>query len=367
MATRSGLPEANGFYAPNKQVMSRSPHVARDNISTLQIGIPNWYVNAGLVEVGTGAEATVTASIEYPAGTFTQLKFAGAMTGHIPDGDTLYSDPVAVHILIASQFWVRIFWQNSAGVIYIQNAYNDVATGGCELTPSGGVDKTMGGTVPASMYNLLPVAILGYTRRPSIYVCGDSRSFGVNDTADTSLDMGIICRSIGADFAYINGSASGDSLQRFFASHARRLELSRFCSHIVNALGINDVGAGRTAGQIQADYVSVNTLFPGKPVFGVTLNPQSTSTDNWATITRQTPFTRNAVRIAINDWQRSRMAPTFSGYFEIADVVESARNSGQWIVNGSANYATSDGVHETQAICLLIKSSSAIPGWMITR
>lgn len=33
------------------------------------------------------------------------------------------------------------------------------------------------------------------------------------------------------------------------------------------------------------------------------------------------------------------------GYFETADAVETARNSGKWKVDGTANKYTSDGVH----------------------
>jgi hypothetical protein len=38
-----------------------------------------------------------------------------------------------------------------------------------------------------------------------------------------------------------------------------------------------------------------------------------------------------------------------SSYFEIADTVESSRNSGKWVVTGAANYATADGIHPAPA------------------
>ena len=63
----------------NKQLMTRSPHYSRTDITSLQIVIPNWYVNPSSThaEIGSGADATVTASIEYPENTFTQILFSG--------------------------------------------------------------------------------------------------------------------------------------------------------------------------------------------------------------------------------------------------------------------------------------------------
>src|SRR5215831_11995563 len=57
--------------------MSRSAHIATDNITQLGIVIPNFtLIDPG--EQASGGTATVTASVEYPAGTFTQIKFSAA-------------------------------------------------------------------------------------------------------------------------------------------------------------------------------------------------------------------------------------------------------------------------------------------------
>lgn len=46
-----------------------------------------------------------------------------------------------------------------------------------------------------------------------------------------------------------------------------------------------------------------------------------------------------------------------AGYLEVADKVESARDSGLWVVNGSANYATADGIHPTAASYTLMSAA----------
>src|ERR1039458_1619381 len=75
----------------NHQINFRSAHFAAETLSTIRIVSSNFY-NAGgfggnpIADTGRGAATTITASVEYPAGTFTQIKFSGSATGSIPDG-----------------------------------------------------------------------------------------------------------------------------------------------------------------------------------------------------------------------------------------------------------------------------------------
>jgi lysophospholipase L1-like esterase len=110
---------------------------------------------------------------------------------------------------------------------------------------------------------------------------------------------------------------------------------------------LHNVGGGRAVIQLT-----------GCPSYGK-------STDGWTTIQNQTPSSKIAFRTAVHDWIRAGcpeknnvpVAPGTSGavlspflyrgaggasdsYFEIADAVESSRNSGKWIPN-----YTGDGTH----------------------
>jgi hypothetical protein len=58
----------------------------------------------------------------------------------------------------------------------------------------------------------------------------------------------------------------------------------------------------------------------------------------------QTPAATEANRVSLNTWLRTVPSP-LTGVVEIADVFETARNSGLWKVNGTANYYTTDGIH----------------------
>ena len=113
--------------------MGRSYHVAMDNISSLQ-----------LVLIGE-ANASDTASIEYPAGTFTQVKFGGSATGTVPSGGILTSDSVSVTIPKGATFYVRRYHVAPTNV--------GIYTGGIDIPggdalhygASGIADQTMGG------------------------------------------------------------------------------------------------------------------------------------------------------------------------------------------------------------------------------
>jgi hypothetical protein len=146
-AARAYAPET--FSASYTQLMTRSSHFSRVSITKLKIMIPNFYVNSasGLVETATGSSATVTASVEYPSGTFTQIKFNGSTSGTIPSGSTIISDYVTVTIPNNTQFWIRMFWTNPSGVVY-SRVFEDPTIGEImDYAASGLTDKTMSGTV----------------------------------------------------------------------------------------------------------------------------------------------------------------------------------------------------------------------------
>jgi len=80
VATRARIPQA--VSGANSQMNSASAHIARDDITAIQVGFVNWYQPVGSSgETDGGTLDTFTASVEYPLGTFTQLQFSGAANG----------------------------------------------------------------------------------------------------------------------------------------------------------------------------------------------------------------------------------------------------------------------------------------------
>lgn len=139
--------------------------------------------------------------------------------------------------------------------------------------------------------------------------------------------------------------------------------------------GHNDLAAGRTAAQVEADLITTarHGKIRGAKVWITTQTPASSSTDSFATTVNQTSASINAELQTLNAWLRdgcpissTTLAPVATGtssgvlrtgsaghpvvgVFDTGAAVESSSASGKWAVNGSANYATADGTHPSAA------------------
>lgn len=360
VATRSAMQQ--DFNAGITKMMCRTHHRSRDAIANPTLIFANWY---GKTEQAPGGAATITASIEYPSGTFTQVTFSGSATGTIPNGGQLTSDPVPVSIPDDAKFYVRSFYQNAAGSTYCGRG-GDTTNGDHITYGAGAVDATMSDPLPTlSSANIMypPVAILGLTKRPSVYIAGDSRGFGNTDIPNTSLGLiGEVARSVGPSRAFINGSCSGETAAEFVANRANRTALYGYCSHVVCEYGINDINGGATAAATKANLAAVKALFPSKPVWQTTLAPETNSTDSWATTINQTALATESVRTTVNGTIRTN-ALGFNGVYEVADIMETARDSGIW---KAPNY-TGDGIHETNTANIAIVTAGIIDPSVYTR
>ncbi len=365
--------------AVNRQMMSRSMHVAMDDIVMLQVGFANWYTtNASGVDTATGAPAYVTASIEYPMGTLTPITFnGGAVTGTAADGADLLSDPASVVIPRGAKFAVRMWHTNPNGILYQKSWGLNIVSGS---VPVSGEWVTFGATTPdltASTSNtnnaqtgvsFRPSVIVAWTNRDTYAILGDSRTgAGVSyDASPSGFGLtGEVDRSLGRSFATLKLGRAGETAAQAAAttsSASKRIALgARYCSRAVLLYGINDCVLATAATTTITNLAAIAAKFGGKPVYMCTVSPKSASTDSWATTVNQTTdATANPVRVTLNNLMRTgAYPPSISGYFEVADQVESSRDSGLWKVTGVAFGNTPDGLHDNAAGCGLIEASTA--------
>ena len=361
VATNLRMPTAS--TTSNRQFNSRSHHKARDEISALQINLPGWWwqqaSGAGFTqyqEHPTQGSATYCAAIEYPEGTFTQLTFGGNVAGTASAGQDMLSDSVPVSIPEGASFWVRVHMVSTWGMVYFVGDSNTPVSDQnygerMEYAASGIVDKTMGGTIANTGTSVgrplfSPIAIIAQTAKPSVLLVGDSRVWGQRDTFDADGNKGELARGLGPHFGYINVGSAGDSPSDYLASNARRTALAQWCSHVVSQAAINALRSGtgqnKTAAVVLAEQQQILALFPSKRRLTTTTMTRTTSTDSWATVGNQTPIDVSARIIEYNDAIRAGVANSV-GYFEIADTLESARNSARWRAPGF----TTDGLHAT--------------------
>ena len=342
VATRTFI--SSNLTAGQTQAMCRSFHYARDAISSLKLLFQDAY---GVSETATGATTTIEASIEYPENTFTRVQFSGADAGSLTSGGTLISDETTVSIPSGAKFWIRHYRLNANGFIYNLYAARNDAEGDQTQAGASVPNVVMGGSITSNIaFTATPQAIIGQTRKPSVFLLGDSRVIGVGDnfTSNTSGDTGEFARTIGPEFAYINAGLAGDRISGFLAAPTKRLALSAYCSHIAVNFGINDVKSGAAAATIKTNLLIMwGILLNNKDgLFQSTLPPVSTSTDGWTTLVNQTTNANNANRVTTNTFIRTT-PDVLDAYFEMANSVESSPDSGLWAIN-----LTSDGTHENE-------------------
>jgi len=243
---------------------------------------------------------------------------------------------------------------------------------------TAGSDLTLPSTTAVSQsftWVYCPAAIMGETVTPvpTVAQIGDSIAASQADAAD----LGFILRALNGNFGHVNLAQQGETTGMFLAvgeGGGRAFPLAHV-SHAITEYGVNDIfNNARTLANWQSDSLALWTGLAqrGIKVFQTTITPKSTSTDSWATTANQTAAAQTGIRNSANDWIRAG-APIdpatkaavaigtagallagsaghpLTGYFEVADTVESARNSGLWKVTGAANYATSDGTHPSSA------------------
>jgi hypothetical protein len=368
---RARLPTTSG--GTNKQCMSRTFHYARDNITALKLVLGNWiadtsnaYGGAG-GEVGTGAAATYTASIEYPEAVFTQVTLAGSPTMAVPDKTQIVTDFASVTIPRGAKFWVRM-WANFPGALGIPY---------CGVTPkylAGGdafgfgttrADQTMGGTVTDTNTSIAfgPLAILGMTTRPSFWIGIDSRCFGQGDTADVTGDTGELGRSLGGDYGYINcGVPSMQVSNLVNATKCPNMQaLMAYGSHGISQGGINDLNFGGVSpANLAIAAASLATIWgTSRPLYLATLAPTSSGT--FTSDAGQTAGAAAANIGTYNNNLRGGGIVGISGVIDISDVLSSARDSSKWTsLSGIAH--TGDGLHANTRGYRLVHSSGVVRG-----
>lgn len=338
----------NGGLAAGNSAMSRRAHYARGNISSISAVWPGWFVQTG--PGGFGAELNLSAYnvyfwVEYPAGVYNLVD----NNLLVPAGTNTVGSALLINIPDGTKFYTWTNWINGAptfgdttinGVSNTDEFYDSYAGTGTQVPPFGS-DTNLRRTTAG------PVALIGPKGGESIAIIGDSRPAGAHDLADNSTDRGNLARSVGPLHPYLNLAIGGDDQASFLFSHSFRLALARsYCTHVIDEYGVNMIfNRNVTATNTYAYKQRMRYLF-NKPYLPTSLEPNTSSTDSWATTANQTnlhPEIANYNTII-------RALPNF---VELATSVSDSVVTTDWAVNGSANAFTIDGLHENQAGYLL--------------
>lgn len=331
-------------------IMATRGDFAMETIVNPQILLQN-FINTVTGQQISTADHIWTASIEYPVGTVTQIKFNGSATGVAVAGTPwLYSDPLVGLTIPRGAFFKLQLCQRSTEGIFIGGTTAGYGVLGDQQTIGSNVtDQTLNpswtGTAGG---NGVGAIVLSMTRRPTLLAWGDSRWQGVGNTSNSVAYPGEIGPIFGPKMGFINFSRG--SLKAADAANIANFpyigELFQYTSHDATNLGTNDLsGSAVTGAQAIAYRTTIQGYAPTKTWLHATMMPKTTSSDLWATITNQTIDTNNANVVIANDSIRAKLQGPCT-VLEFADAFESSRNSGKLKAPPMTDVAiTADGNH----------------------
>lgn len=360
-------------------------------VSQLRLAYCGFFDNGAAGEATLGNDYQVQSAIELASPVTYQRGYVnGAAITTVSDGaPVVLTDPIGYDMAADTDFFVRTGLTVSAANLYLPSGSNPrgadvgwVSANSTSQVPGTGYMNQPAGS---SYYDpTAPYMVLGIPSAPlvSVALMGDSFGEGQGDTVTNSSGVkGYLQRGLWSVNGHVvpsvnlsKGSEMAQNNQLTLGS--RKRAAWPYATHLLCALGRNDIGAGRTLLQIQTDLIAIWTAAKrtkgpyGKPLHVTqTLMPPSTSsTDNWATAANQTPtsgFAAGGVRDQLNAWIIAQAGQgLLDAYVNLNVYWEDQSNPNKWVTNGSNNYATSDGVHPSAALHLL--ASAAISNWALT-
>ena len=370
VATRCGFSVFTKFNG-TVQIQNRTIHQATDYLTAPRV----IFGTATNQAVNLDTNATIECSIEYPlnSGNYHRRLFSGVNVGTITPtalitSDTLNTLNAGITIPKGAFFAVRslLTASGSTGIQATATSFTPVGAPYYEgsitsstatqtnivvTTATGGTSGNNDGfNTPTTVFR--PLAIIDNTTQPSIFLAGDSITYGLNDVADGYNRQGMVERSLG-NIGMINAGQPSEAIVTVNSTpttFATRATLIQYCSHIIVQYGINDiVSASATASTLSASLNTFRTTYGiGKYMLACTLLPLTTTTDSFVTVANQTVFGNDVNRVAYNKALRSN---ALVGYIGIIDYEGASLDNyavSKWKVAPAGFQFTGDGIHPSQ-------------------
>lgn len=327
-------------------------------------------------DVDPATSITFSAALRDAAGNVYAVTFGGQRTVALPGGGVVVADPLAIELTAGQQIFVRTYVSTGT---YPSTRQCPTGSGGYGGTTVS-TDLTATGAAAVTGAQKLtgwgPSAIIGTPTSPGVpkacIVQGDSISYGIDDGA-YYLGAGFLLgksylsgggywmRALTGLAGVINTAISGDITSQFIIAtgHFRRAKYANYARYALIGYGNNDMGSGGSVvATLQASILTLARQNLGRGIVKnivQTITPGgATTTDHWATVGNQTASTATTNRSTYNDWVRDggpidatsgaavatgttsnavrfgQVGHPIGGYVEVADSVESSRNSGKW-------------------------------------
>lgn len=361
-ATAPHIPGTSGAFTnlsngTDTSATYRRSHTTTAGSTDYRFAYANYYNLSGVETDGLN-DITVKASVELASGVLFPIRFQGQRSVTIKPGAMVWSDPVSLRIAKGTLFYSRTYVSVTSGQKWPLgmtewHGLGDYNNRAVAQSTSVGADMTDTGTFSTNtdeaMYG--PVAIWGATTSspsPIIGIVSDSIGVGY---LDYGTNDGWIVRALNGKYRFQHVGMSSGKIDDWStpAKNYRRSPLLSPCTDIIVALGTNNIGGSLATNQPLMQTVFADFARTGRRVWVPTVPPYTTSTDSFVTTANQTVTANEANRVAMNNWIRTKPANVY-GVIEVADVLETSRNSGIWKADGTAgNKLTTDGIHPNAA------------------
>lgn len=280
--------------------MTRSFHIAREELVNPKFIFPNWAMN-NAAQVDGYAGATIKVGVEYPIGTITLVNecvAAGNAAVPHPIGNTELN--WTGRIPKGKAFFVRTYVVGPNGVVWTQLIGGNQSQRGnapgefCDLGTSDN-DKVLSGTGSPAGALYTPIVIATQKRTPSVVIIGDSRpNGGAGAYPAFPYDHGPEARLIGPIWGYTQHAISASLQSQWNAgshSYFYQLLAAGYWTHLINTYGTNDIGGGATAAVVAAARATCAAALKAQKadliIIGETIYPYVSSSDVFVTKANQ--------------------------------------------------------------------------------
>lgn len=363
------------------------PGVKCTDLRLVFTGTEQQFGSSGGSAAGFASAFTYKAAWEYDGRTY-PVTVNGKRTFDVDPWGLVVTDPVGIVLERGELAVLRVWTATQTGTIYYGSMKpNGPSHYGISFSTSYG--WTQGDVVDATgaMANGFSANSPGATyvigrhleERPCLAAVGDSITAAEDDW---------LVRAVNGTYPVIQIAANGmralDYSKPGGGTYSKPW-LDGFTAAAV-MLGTNDFAqAGVTLTSLAPWLVALwkQIAARGLATWACTLPPRTTSTDAYVTTANQTVNASDAVRVGLNTWLRAGapLDPTtltyvpvgtggavlagaadhpLRGYFDTADTVESARNSGKW-ANVSGVALTGDGLHPSDTGQALMAAAVNVP------
>lgn len=351
----------------------RIAHYIRAKASKLRIVLPGWY-GAATQTSNSNALPLTAASIEL-AGVTYPVTFGGSRSVTVGIGvDGVESDDVNLPVVSGNVVYIKMRFDLASDAHNMPFAdiqfpadipgqqeghWSDSAA-----TTLGSVDAaglfTYTGTAPNYRAAQYKCGLIGLTTASKVYVTvGSSSPAGSGDsTATAGTQKGYGHRALAAASLPHGNMCVGSIETLLYRSGSTGIESwFRYATHALVDVASNDIALGATAAvaytrtqeviaRLVANGVSSRVVAPQ-------LRPRNTSSDGWTTVAGQTATNPEVAAYNV------LMAADSSLVYVPSPLIRDSVALDKWVVNGAANYATSDGIHPLTAGHAIIRDSLA--------